>query len=151
MSPVLTPAVGAAGSVGDLGWQVLGPRAGTADEVAAEDESGRQNDASLVVMTVAGVRVLLSGDVERPGHEAIVAAGSDLHVDVLKVPHHGSSRQDQAFLAATHARLAIVSAGVDNDYGHPAPGRRPASGPSACRCWRPASTAGWLSRSAAIV
>jgi competence protein ComEC len=71
---------------------------------------------------VAGVRVLLSGDVEPPGQEAIVAAGADLHADVLKVPHHGSSRQDQAFLAATHARLAIASAGVDNDYGHPAPG-----------------------------
>jgi len=121
--PVSTPAVGTTGTVGDVGWEVLGPRAGPAADVAAEDESGRQNDASLVVMmTVAGLRVLLSGDVEPPGQEAIVAAGSDLHADVLKVPHHGSSRQDQAFLAATHARLAIASAGVDNDYGHPAPG-----------------------------
>ena len=120
--PVLTPAVGASGLVGAVGWQVLGPRAGPADEVAAEDESGRQNDASLVLMmTVSGLRVLMSGDVEPPGQEAIVAAGADLHADVLKVPHHGSSRQDQAFLAATHARLAIASAGVDNDYGHPAP------------------------------
>ncbi len=120
---VVTPAVGAAGSVGQVGWQVLGPRAGPAAEVAAEDESGRQNDASLVVMvTVAGVRVLLTGDVEPAGQEAIVAAGADLHADVLKVPHHGSSRQDPAFLAATHARLAVASAGVDNDYGHPAPG-----------------------------
>ena len=73
------------------------------------------------MMTVTGLRVLLSGDVEPPGQEAIVAAGADLHADVLKVPHHGSARQDQAFLAATHARLAIASAGVDNDYGHPAP------------------------------
>jgi competence protein ComEC len=121
--PVLTPPVGAAGAVGDVGWQVLGPRVGPAAEVAAEDESGRENDASLVVMvTVAGARVLLTGDVEPPGQEAILAAGADLHADVLKVPHHGSSRQDQAFLAATHARLAIASAGVDNDYGHPAPG-----------------------------
>ena len=119
---VLTPAVGAAGTVGAVGWQVLGPRAGPAGEVAAEDESGRQNDASLVLMvTVSGLRVLMSGDVEPPGQEAIVAAGADLHADVLKVPHHGSARQDQAFLAATHARLAIASAGVDNDYGHPAP------------------------------
>ena len=121
--PVLTPPVGAAGSVGAVGWRVLGPRAGPADEVAGEDESGRQNDASLVVMmTVDGLRVLLSGDVEPPGQEAIVASGADLRADVLKVPHHGSARQDQAFLAATHARLAIASAGVDNDYGHPAPG-----------------------------
>ncbi|HEY0238784.1 MAG TPA: ComEC/Rec2 family competence protein [Friedmanniella sp.] len=120
--PVLTPAVGAAGSVGAVGWQVLGPRAGPADEVAEEDESGQQNDSSLVLMmTVDGLRILMSGDVEPPGQEAIVAAGADLHADVLKVPHHGSARQDQAFLAATHARLAIASAGVDNDYGHPAP------------------------------
>ena len=120
--PVVTPAVGATGSVGAVGYQVLGPRAGPAEEVAAEDESGRQNDASLVVMaTVSGVRVLLGGDVEPPGQEALVAAGTDLHADVLKVPHHGSARQDQAFLAATGARLAIASAGVDNDYGHPAP------------------------------
>ncbi len=120
--PVLTPAVGTSGSVGDVGWQVLGPRAGPAGEVAAEDESGRENDASLVLMvTVEGVRVLMSGDVEPPGQEAIVASGADLHADVLKVAHHGSSRQDQAFLAATHARLAVASAGVDNDYGHPAP------------------------------
>ncbi|SEQ11016.1 ComEC/Rec2 family competence protein [Microlunatus flavus] len=120
--PVLTPALGARATVGAVGLEVLGPRAGPAQDVAAEDESGRQNDASLVVMaTVSGVRVLLSGDVEPPGQEAVVAAGVDLHADVLKVPHHGSSRQDEAFLAATHARLAIASAGVDNDYGHPAP------------------------------
>ena len=40
---------------------------------------------------------------------------------MLKVPHHGSARQDPAFFAATGARLAIASAGLDNDYGHPAP------------------------------
>jgi competence protein ComEC len=121
--PVMTPAVGASGTVGAVGWQVLGPRSGAVEKVAAEDDSGRENDASLVVMmTVANLRVLMTGDVEPPGQEAIVATGTDLHADVLKVPHHGSSRQDQTFLAATHARLAIASAGVDNDYGHPAPG-----------------------------
>ncbi|HZA05966.1 MAG TPA: ComEC/Rec2 family competence protein, partial [Propionibacteriaceae bacterium] len=45
----------------------------------------------------------------------------DLRADVLKIPHHGSARQDPAFFAATGARLAIASAGRDNDYGHPAP------------------------------
>jgi competence protein ComEC len=50
-----------------------------------------------------------------------VAAGSDLRADVLKLPHHGSGNQDPALLAATHARVAIASAGLDNSYGHPAP------------------------------
>jgi competence protein ComEC len=81
-----------------------------------------QNDSSLVIMvTVARLRVLLTGDVEPPGQQAIVDAGADLHADVLKIPHHGSAQQDPDFIAATHARLAIASAGVDNDYGHPAP------------------------------
>ena len=40
---------------------------------------------------------------------------------MLKVPHHGSARQERDFFAATGARLAVTSAGQDNDYGHPAP------------------------------
>ena len=40
---------------------------------------------------------------------------------MLKVPHHGSRYQDLPFLASLGARLAVVSVGADNDYGHPAP------------------------------
>jgi competence protein ComEC len=44
-----------------------------------------------------------------------------VEVDVLKVPHHGSRHQDLDFLLGLRARLALVSVGADNDYGHPAP------------------------------
>ena len=57
----------------------------------------------------------------RRGRRRFWRAGADLRADVLKIPHHGSARQDPAFFAATGARLAIASAGLDNDYGHPAP------------------------------
>ena len=40
---------------------------------------------------------------------------------MLKLPHHGSARQEPRFFAATGASLAVASSGVDNDYGHPAP------------------------------
>jgi competence protein ComEC len=43
-----------------------------------------------------------------------------LHVDVLKVPHHGSRYQDLPFLQSLRARLALISVGAGNDYGHPA-------------------------------
>jgi competence protein ComEC len=43
-------------------------------------------------------------------------------VDVLKVAHHGSALQDPALIAAAAPRLALVSVGADNDYGHPAQG-----------------------------
>ena len=117
--PVYAPSRGTSASVGAAELQVLGP----VDHLAVgQDESSMQNDSSLVIMvTVARLRVLLTGDVEPPGQQAIVDTGADLHADVLKIPHHGSAQQDPGFIAATHARLAIASAGVDNDYGHPAP------------------------------
>ena len=35
------------------------------------------------------------------------------------MPHHGSRHQDTDFLAGLGARVALVSVGEDNDYGHP--------------------------------
>lgn len=63
--------------------------------------------------------VLLTGDLEPEGQQALLAQGVDLRATVLKVPHHGSGRQHPDFLAATGARLALVEVGIDNDYGHP--------------------------------
>ena len=40
---------------------------------------------------------------------------------MLKVPHHGSRYQDLDWLTSLGARVALVSVGADNDYGHPAP------------------------------
>jgi len=116
---VIAPPVGTRSAVGPAQLEVLGP---ATYSVGAETESSAENDGSLVVMaTVSGVRILLTGDVEPPGQAAILAGRPDLRADVLKVPHHGSARQDPAFFAATGSRVAIMSAGAHNDYGHPAP------------------------------
>lgn len=118
--PVRTPTVGSRVAVGGATLEVLGPSAGW--PWVEDSESATQNDASLVILVqVAGLRVLLTGDVEPPGQAALLAAGTDLHADVLKIPHHGSARQDPDFIAASHARVAIASVGLHNDYGHPAP------------------------------
>jgi len=37
------------------------------------------------------------------------------------VAHHGSASQDPDLVRGTDARLAVISVGPDNDYGHPAP------------------------------
>ncbi|MGH3389714.1 MAG: ComEC/Rec2 family competence protein, partial [Actinomadura sp.] len=78
------------------------------------------NNASVVLVARSpGLTALLSGDVEIEAQRAL----ADLvpPVDVLKVPHHGSGRQDPGFLAASHARIALTSVGTGNGYGHPAP------------------------------
>lgn len=114
--PVVEAEPGQRGSLGDASWRVLWPAGMPMSEGSAP------NNASVVLLVdVGGVRMLLTGDVEPPAQRAMVAAGQVPRVDVLKVPHHGSRFQDERFLAATGARVAVVSAGEDNPYGHPAP------------------------------
>ena len=75
----------------------------------------------MLRVQIDGVRLLLTGDAEPEAQSRLLRTGADLRADVLKIPHHGSARQDPAFLAAIGARVAVASAGADNDYGHPAP------------------------------
>jgi competence protein ComEC len=106
--------------VGDVSIQALWPLPGAS--AASPGDGSDANDASVVLLVeVAGVRVLLTGDVEPEAQQALARAWPGLQVDVLKVPHHGSRYQDADFLTGLGARLALVSAGADNDYGHPAP------------------------------
>jgi competence protein ComEC len=115
-------------AVGQLSWTTLWPAkvpalpaAGTSSATST-DEGSPENNASIAMMVeLSGLRILLTGDLEPESQRAVVATGADLRADVLKVPHHGSAQQDPGFIAATNARLALISAGRDNDYGHPAP------------------------------
>jgi competence protein ComEC len=42
-----------------------------------------------------------------------------MHADILKVAHHGSAYQEPRFLDAVDPSVALVSVGLENDYGHP--------------------------------
>ncbi|MDG9719162.1 ComEC/Rec2 family competence protein [Streptomyces sp. DH24] len=83
------------------------------------------NDASVTLLVrIAGLRLLLLGDLEPPAQRALAdsPAGAELKgVDVLKVAHHGSAHQDPDLMRRAAPRLALISAGADNSYGHPAP------------------------------
>lgn len=114
--------------VGDVVLQPVWPLPGTGAPSAApaggegEGEGSAANDASVVLLAeVDGLRVLLTGDVEPPAQLGLARTLGDLQVDVLKVPHHGSSHQDLGFVTGLGARLALVSVGRENTYGHPAP------------------------------
>jgi len=77
--------------------------------------------STIVQVCVGNVRMLLVGDAERPEEDWLVAHyGNSLAADVLKVGHHGSSTSSSAeFLDAVRPRIALVSVGLGNSYGHP--------------------------------
>ena len=111
--PLRVPAYAEQRSVGAVTWQVVGPR---------RESAAGANDASLTLLVEsAGVRILLSGDVEPTAQAVLLRTPGLAPVDVLKVPHHGSRYQDTRLLADLGARLALVPVGADNDYGHPSP------------------------------
>ena len=54
--------------------------------------------------------------------EKMLARGTDLHVTVLKVPHHGSdTSSSEAFVRAVNPLFAVFCVGADNAFGHPRP------------------------------
>jgi competence protein ComEC len=97
---------------------------GVSVEVEGPPPPGRpawttRNDDSLVLKLRWGqVTFLLTGDIEAEGETAL----GGVRAQVLKVPHHGSRSSSTAgFVAAVSPRLALVSVGHHNRFGHPHP------------------------------
>ena len=93
----------------------------------APDDGKKVNNTSIVLELHYGSRTMLfTGDAEEEIDPQLIARGIGAHVgghvDVLKVAHHGSgTATTDAFLDAVQPKIAIISVGADNDYGHPAP------------------------------
>lgn len=91
------------------------------------DAGSVPNNGSVVLtMHLRGTTILLAGDIEREAagqvlHESQLDPQRWGHIDVLKVAHHGSSNRDDRILDHIDGRLALISVGEGNDYGHPAP------------------------------
>ncbi len=85
--------------------------------------SGDSNNDSIVLrLTYGEVSFLLAADIESGAEEHLVDSGVELQSTVLKAAHHGSKTSTaQRFLNAVSPAIAVVSAGLDNPYGHPAP------------------------------
>jgi competence protein ComEC len=88
------------------------------------------NNASIVLhVRVGQTSALLLGDIEQEaGHAMLLAmrrdpmmAAAAADLDVVKMPHHGSSNLDEDFMDRVAAPVAIISVGEDNTYGHPTP------------------------------
>ncbi|MGH9740284.1 MAG: ComEC/Rec2 family competence protein [Candidatus Acidiferrales bacterium] len=81
------------------------------------------NDNCVVLRLSEGQsHFLLTGDIEKPAEDGLLSAREPLASEFLKVPHHGSKTSSTApFLATVHPRVAVISVGASNPFGHPAP------------------------------
>lgn len=113
--PVRHVVDGERAGVGTLSWQVIAPA-----HAFAGTDSDPNNSSIVLRVRLPGFTALLTGDIELEAQRELLTSGADLSADVLKVPHHGSARQVPDLFGRVGARLAVVSVGAGNDYGHPA-------------------------------
>lgn len=97
--------------------EVLSPDAGY---VAAA--TAKNNDSLVFAVRYGKRRILFTGDAEKQVEAALSYRDDIEPVDILKAGHHGSRTSSiPEFLDAVRPRLAIVSAGYENQFRHPHP------------------------------
>lgn len=88
-------------------------------------EGEKGNEASMVLAVTFGkFDMLLTGDVEGEGEKGLIdiirAKYPDTRWEVLKTAHHGSKNSSsEEFLELVKPTYAMISAGRENQYGHP--------------------------------
>lgn len=88
-----------------------------------ETDEQNSNAGSVVVKLAWGENsFLFTGDLPAEQEEELIRSRGDLKAAVLKVAHHGSKYStSEKFLEAVEPYDAVISAGKNNRYGHPAP------------------------------
>ena len=103
----------------------LGPQAklvilGPEDPLFRGTRSDANANSLVARLDVGEVCMVFTGDAELETEERIVASKQRLRCPVLKVAHHGSKHStSDGWVAAVKAKVAIVSVGRRNRYGHP--------------------------------
>ncbi len=90
---------------------------------AGKARGSLENNRSIVLkLSCYSYSFLLAGDIEEEAERELSDLGGLLEATVIKVPHHGSrGAMEPAFLEAVSPKVAVISVGVHNPYGHPAP------------------------------
>jgi competence protein ComEC len=87
-----------------------------------ERQRVRNDDSVVVDVRWRNVCLLLTGDIGKVVERALAPRVQPSPLTIVKVPHHGSlTSSTREFIRALHPRVAIVSVGRANRFGHPAP------------------------------
>jgi competence protein ComEC len=100
----------------DVKLQVLNPQT----PILTGTESDIDNNSIVLRLETGEVSFLLTADIMREAEFELVARRANLTSTVLKVAHHGSATSTtKEFLAVVNPRLAVISVGKENPFGHP--------------------------------
>lgn len=106
------PAVGTAFTFGTGSFEILAP-----SEIDQNDSNG---NSVAIKLTNGNNSFIFTGDAESSSESVMCASGINLDCDVLVPGHHGSATATSwEFLEKTVPEYAVISCGVDNQYGHP--------------------------------
>lgn len=92
-------------------------------EVFAPNNSSYENlnnYSPIIKISYKSTSFLFTGDAEKLSEKEVLNKEYDIQSDVLKIGHHGSSSStSKEFLNKVNPKIAVISLGKDNDYGHP--------------------------------
>lgn len=82
--------------------------------------AGGNEDSLIIHAAIGGLDWLFTGDLGEEGEELLLHTYPNLKTDVLKIGHHGSATSSsESFLDQLQPKVALISAGKNNRYGHP--------------------------------
>jgi competence protein ComEC len=95
--------------------EILNP----AEDFVGEEASSLNNTSIVFKLIFDKTSFLFTGDAEKEVEDKLISS-ADLKADVLKVAHHGSKNStSQEFLDKVKPKIAVISVGKDNKFGHP--------------------------------
>jgi len=117
---IVKPQRGFSAQVAGLTIRVLWPASGSHTFASMPGDGSAVNNSSIAILVSSIDFTLFSaGDLEPPAQHEL--KGDVGYVDIYKVSHHGSRYQDGALMKALKPKIAVISVGAKNLYGHPAP------------------------------
>ena len=82
--------------------------------------NSRQENSMAILFESENCVILVTGDLDQAGERRLVREGKIPRTDILVVGHHGSrNAASEELMAAARPKVAVISAGADNPFGHP--------------------------------
>jgi len=103
---------------GDTKIEVLGPHSKSDHKLY--EELGTNDNSLILKISYGKNSALWPGDIEKSGENYLLNEHSELQVDIVKAPHHGSKTSStDAFVERTHPQHVIFCTGPLNQWKFP--------------------------------